>query len=138
MKDLRFTDRELDVMDALWKLDSGTVTEVREHMDADLAYTSVLKVLQILEEKGHVRHEAEGQAYRYFPTVQRAEAGRSALRRVVDRIFEGSAELTLAHLVETTPIPKRELKEMMQILKELEAQEAAAGSREEEETEDEP
>jgi len=133
--DVRFTDRELDVMGALWELNSGTVAEVREHLAADLAYTSVLKVLQILEEKGHVRHENEGQAYRYFSTVRREEAGRSALRRVVDGIFQGSAELTLAHLVQTRPIPKRELREMMQILKELEAEDTSLDERADEEDE---
>ena len=129
MGEIKLTDRELDVMAVLWDLESGTVAEVRERLDTVLAYTSVLKVLQILEEKGHVRHEAEGQAYRYFPTVRREEAGRSALKRVVDRIFQGSAELTLTHLVQTRPIPKRELKEMMEILKQLEADERSATKR---------
>lgn len=115
-EDVQFTDRELDLMSVLWRLGSGTVTEVREHLANEPGYTSVLKVFQVLEEKGHVRHEREGRAYRYFATVAPEDAGRSALRRVVNKIFHGSAEMTLAHLVEERPISKDELDRMRRIL----------------------
>ncbi|HEY0022004.1 MAG TPA: BlaI/MecI/CopY family transcriptional regulator, partial [Longimicrobium sp.] len=62
----------------------------------DLAYTSVLSALQTLEEKRFVRHEAEGRAYRYFPTVAPENAGRSVMARIRDAVFQGSAERTLA------------------------------------------
>ena len=58
--DTAFTERELDIMSVLWRRGSGTVSEVREALADDLGYTSVLKMLQILEEKEMVRHEAEG------------------------------------------------------------------------------
>jgi len=118
-QDVQFTDRELDLMSVLWMLGSGTVNEVREQLSDEPGYTSVLKILQVLEEKGHVRHEQEGRAYRYFPTVAPAEAGRTALGRIVDKIFHGSAELTLARLVEERPISKAELDRMRKILDEL-------------------
>lgn len=114
--DVTFTDRELDIMSILWRSGSGTVAEVREALDDELGYTSVLKILQILEEKGHVRHEPEGRAYRYIPTVAPEDAGRTALGRIVNKIFHGSAELTLARLVEERPISSDELARMRQIL----------------------
>jgi predicted transcriptional regulator len=114
-----FTDRELDLMSVLWRLRSGTVSEVREALGEEVRYTSVLKMLQILEEKGHVRHEDEGRAYRYFPTVKSEDAGRTALGRIVSKIFHGSTELTLARLVEERPISQRELERMKRILDEL-------------------
>jgi BlaI family transcriptional regulator, penicillinase repressor len=117
--DVQFTDRELDVMSVLWRLGSGTVNEVREHLRGEPVYTTVLRILQILEEKGHVRHEAEGRAYRYLPTVDPDAAGRSALGKVVDKIFHGSAELTLARLVKERPISEEELQRMRRILDEL-------------------
>ena len=117
--DVQFTARELDLMSALWKLGSGTVTEVRDHLRDEPGYTSVLKMLQILEEKGHVRHEMEGRAYRYFPTVAPEAAGRSALGKIVDKIFHGSAELALARLVEERPISGDELDRMRRILDDL-------------------
>lgn len=117
--DVQFTDRELDLMSVLWRLGSGTVNEVRECLQDEPGYTSVLRIFQILEEKGHVRHEAEGRAYRYFPTVGPEAAGRSALAKIVDKIFHGSAELTLARLVEERPISEDELRRMRRILDDL-------------------
>jgi predicted transcriptional regulator len=52
-----FTERELDIMNILWGEGSGTVAEVRDELPRPLGYTGVLKMLQILEEKGMVRHE---------------------------------------------------------------------------------
>jgi predicted transcriptional regulator len=127
--DVQFTERELDLMSVLWRLGSGTVAEVREQLADEPGYTSVLKILQVLEAKGHVRHEEEGRAYRYFPTVAPEDAGRSALGRVVDKIFHGSAELTLARLVEERPISRGELERMRRILDEL-AREQGGGERE--------
>jgi BlaI family penicillinase repressor len=125
--DVQFTARELDLMSVLWQLGSGTVNEVRECLRDEPGYTSVLKMLQILEEKGHVRHESEGRAYRYFPTVAPEAAGRSALGRIVEKIFHGSAELALARLVEERPISEDELERMRRILDEL-ARERKSGS----------
>ncbi|MDP2471223.1 MAG: BlaI/MecI/CopY family transcriptional regulator, partial [Candidatus Palauibacterales bacterium] len=63
---VRLTPRELDIMAVLWRRESGTVNEVWESLDDDLAYSTVLTMLRTLEAKGHVRHEAEGKAYRYY------------------------------------------------------------------------
>lgn len=117
--DVQFTDRELDLMSVLWRLGSATVTEVREQLPDEPGYTSVLRIFQILEEKGHVRHESEGRAYRYFPTVPPEAAGRTALGKIVDKIFHGSAEMTLARLVEERPISEAELERMRRILDDL-------------------
>ncbi len=118
--EVTFTTRELDVMSILWRLGSGTVREVREAMkndlDEDLGYTSVLKFLQVLEKKGHVRHEQEGRAYRYHPTVDAMDAGRTAMGRVVDKIFHGSSEAALARLVEDRPPSLDEARRMRKLL----------------------
>lgn len=118
LEDIFFTDRELDVMSVLWKEGSGTVAEVRERLQDPLGYTSVLKVLQILEEKGFVRHEEEGRAYRYLPLVEPAEAGGSALRRIVNKIFHGSTELVLARLISDRDFTPEQLARMRRILDE--------------------
>ena len=98
--EIRFTARELDVMAVLWERGPSTVAEVRRALDDELAYNTVLTVLRILEEKGHVTHEEEGRAHRYKPLVERAEAGGSALRRITRKLFSGSPELLLTRLVE--------------------------------------
>ena len=99
MDDIYFPPRELAVMSVLWRLGSASVSDVRDALEEDLAYTSVLSALQTLEEKGFVRHEAEGRAYRYYPTVEAERAGGSALARVRDAIFHGSAERMFAQMV---------------------------------------
>lgn len=116
MEEPRFTTRELDVMSILWRTGSGTVAEVREQLSDPLAYTSVLWVLQTLEEKGHVRHEREGRAHRYFPCVEPEAAGATALDRLVDKVFHGSAEMLLAQLVSERELPSAELQRMRDLL----------------------
>lgn len=95
----RFTDRELDVMGILWELRTATVSEVRERLEDDLAYNTVLTTLRNMEQKGHVGHEVEGRAHRYFPRVNREVAGEEAVDRVLETIFGGSTERLLTHLV---------------------------------------
>ena len=118
MDDLTFADRELDVMAVLWELGSGTVSEVRDRLPADLAYTTVLTILRNLETKGFLRHEEEGKAHRYFPLVQRQAAERSALARLVDRLFHGSPELLLTRLVDDPALTPEQLQRMRRQLRE--------------------
>jgi predicted transcriptional regulator len=113
-----FTDRELDVMSILWKRGSATVAEVRDELADELAYTSVLSALQTLEEKGYVRHEAEGRAYRYFALVAPEVAGENAIARILEKIFHGSAETMLAQLVSDRTLSPEELKRMRKLLEE--------------------
>jgi len=113
-----FTDRELDVMSVLWDLGSATVAEVRERLADELAYTTVLTVLRTLEQKGHVGHTGEGRAHRYHPLVKRAAAGRSALRRLVDKVFDGSPELLLTQLVSDKNLSDDELRRLRRLVEE--------------------
>lgn len=114
--DIQFTDRQLDIMNILWDRDSATVREAKDEIDEDLAYTSVLTVFQTLEEKGHVRHEREGKAYRYYPTVARDEAGRSAVGYILDRIFRNSPSALLTSLVEQQEVSDEEARELTALI----------------------
>ena len=113
--DIRFTPRELDIMAVLWERPS-TVSEVQESLPDELAYTTVLTLLRVLEEKGHVSHTTEGRAHRYAPLVERQAAGQSALRRITDRLFGGSPELLLIRLVEDDDVTDAELRRMRDLL----------------------
>ena len=116
MADLHFPPRELAVMSVLWKLGSATVTQVKDDLDEPLAYTSVLSALQTLEDKGYVRHEPEGRAYRYFPSVGAEAAGGSAIARIKDAIFQGSTERLFAQLVNNENLSRAELERMRTLL----------------------
>jgi BlaI family penicillinase repressor len=115
---IAFTDRELDVMSVLWDIGSGTVTEVRDRLADALAYTTVLTVLRILEHKGYVSHTDEGRTHRYRPLVKREVAVRSALRRLADKVFDGSAELLLTQLVSDKHLTTEELRRLSRLLTE--------------------
>ncbi len=113
-----FTDRELDVMAVLWELRSGTVSEVRERLADSFAYTTVLTVLRTLESKGFARHEDEGKAHRYFPTVARAQAGKTGVRRLIDKVYAGSTEALLTHLMSDRRLTHDKLRRMRALLDE--------------------
>jgi BlaI family penicillinase repressor len=116
VSEIYFPPRELAVMSVLWRLGSASVSEVRDALEEDLAYTSVLSALQTLEEKGYVRHEPEGRAYRYFATVAADRAGNSALARIRDAIFQGSAERMFAQMVSDKKLGRGELERMRELL----------------------
>ncbi|MDZ4673350.1 MAG: BlaI/MecI/CopY family transcriptional regulator [Gemmatimonadota bacterium] len=113
---LRLTDRELDIMTVLWDRDSGTVAEVRAVLADPLAYTTVLSVLQTLEDKGFVGHVEEGKAHRYRPLVERGAAEKSAVNRLVSSLFEGSPELLMTHLMTEQPLTPAEAKRLRMLL----------------------
>lgn len=129
MSSIRFTGREMDIMSVLWSLGSATVAEVRERIADPLAYTTVLSVLQGLEEKGYVGHEEEGRAYRYTPLVDWRTAGGSELRRLLRKVFQGSPELLLVQLVEDEALTPEQLRRIQGLVEER----LAAGERPEEE-----
>lgn len=112
------TDRELDIMTILWAKGSATASEVREALDDDLAYNSVLTMLRILEEKGHARHEEEGRAFRYYPRTARKTASRFALRRMVSRLFNGSPKLLVTELVHDRALSTDDLRALRALLDE--------------------
>ncbi len=109
MDELALGDRELDIMAILWETGSGTVTEVREKLPADLAYTTVLTILRKLETKGFLRREEEGKGHRYFPRIAQHAAQRSALGRMIDKLFAGSPELLVSHLVDEHGLSPEEI-----------------------------
>jgi predicted transcriptional regulator len=117
MSKLHLTRRELDIMSALWELGEGTVTQVRDRVDPDLAYTSISSMIRTLEIKGYVSHRrGEGKTHVYFPVIEAETAGESALGRVLDKIYGGSPLKLLAHLVEQKKLSSKELDRMKELL----------------------
>lgn len=112
------TVREMDVMNILWTLGSGTVTEVQERLPDKLAYTTVLTLLRILEQKGHVRHEPDGRAHRYLPLVEKEDAREGALGRITRKLFSGSPELVMAHLLKERGLTEEQLRRLRDLVDE--------------------
>jgi BlaI family transcriptional regulator, penicillinase repressor len=114
--EVAFTERELDVMGVLWDRGPSTVAEVQAALSDELAYTTVLTMLRTLEEKGHIAHDEEGRAYRYYPLVERSAAGASAVGRLLRKLFRGSPELLLTHLVAERGLTREQLASIRALL----------------------
>ena len=93
--------RERQILDILYARSSATAAEVREAMPDPPSYSAVRALLRILEEKGHAKHETQGTRYVYVPSVPRESARHSALSRIVQTFFDGSAAQAAAALVDS-------------------------------------
>jgi len=114
--ELQLTDREADIMQVLWARGPSLVADVQAALAAQLAYTTVLSLLRTLEAKGHVGHEMAGRGHRYFAAIQQHEAQRSALRHLTAKLFRGSTEALLTHIVsdkDMTPETARRLRNLL-------------------------
>lgn len=120
---MSLTEREMDIMSVLWALGAATVSEVQDGLEDDLAYTTVLTMLRILEEKGIVGHEKVGRAHRFHPLVEREEAGETVLDRLRDKVFSGSTELLMTHLVSDSRLNAKTLRRLRKLLDERLAEE---------------
>src|SRR5947208_16163371 len=91
--------RERQIMEVLYQRGKASASEVREAMEDAPGYSAVRAMLRVLEEKGHVKHQAEGLKYVYVPVVAREKAKRSAVRHVLDTFFGGSPGQLVAALL---------------------------------------
>jgi BlaI family transcriptional regulator, penicillinase repressor len=103
------TPLELEIMQVLWQAGPCTVAEVQPKLQAELAYTTVQTMLNVLLRKKKVKRVQEGRAYRYRPAVSRERASGSALSDLVTRMFGGSSEALLLAMVDTRQISTEEL-----------------------------
>ena len=93
--------RERQIIDVLYRRGRATAAEVMADLPGDPSYSTVRTQLRVLEAKGHVRHEDDGQRYVYSPAVPRGTVRRSALKHLVETFFDGSVEQTVAALLGT-------------------------------------
>jgi predicted transcriptional regulator len=111
-----FTERELDIMAVLWAKGPSTAAEVRAALDDGVTHNTVQKMLTILEDKGYVAHTEEGRTHRFHALVAREQAGSSALGRLIDKMFAGSAEALLTHFVRDRRLTRAELERVRDVL----------------------
>src|SRR5262249_54829049 len=93
--------RERQIIDVLYRRGRATAADVMADLPGDPSYSTVRTQLRVLEAKGHVRHEDDGQRYVYSPAVPRGTVRRSALKHLVETFFDGSVEQTVAALLGT-------------------------------------
>ena len=110
--------RERQILDILYQRGKSSASEVRQGMLDAPSYSAVRALLRILEEKGHIRHQAEGLKYVYLPTVAADKAKRSAVKHLLETFFKDSPEQVVAALldVSSTRLTSDELDRMGQMI----------------------
>jgi predicted transcriptional regulator len=105
------TPQELEIMKVVWSRGHATVRDVYEALlrDRNIAYTTVMTMMNVLEKKGHLRKKAEGRSFLYRPTRPQRQVVGSMVREFVQRVFGGSAAPLLAHLLEEEHLTSEEL-----------------------------
>ena len=113
------TDQELEIMKVVWDRGSATVREVYEELlkRRKIAYTTVMTMMGILEQKGRLKKEDADRAYVYRPAEPQGKVVGSMVKDFVKRVFNGSAKPLLVHLAETRDIRQEHLDEISKLLK---------------------
>ena len=112
------TEGELRLMKILWQLGAATVKDITDALadTENLAYTTVLSTLQTLTRKGAVKPEKQGRAYLYRPVIKQAEARRSAVRYILSRFFDGSADSLVLNILNDEEIEDETIKRLREAL----------------------
>jgi len=98
----KLTRRERQIMDILYRDGEATVADVVDKLPDPPSYSAVRATMNVLEEKGHIRHKQDGPRYVYLPAVPRDRARRAALSHLLNTFFDGSAESAVVALLQMT------------------------------------
>ena len=110
--------RERQIMEILYQRGKASASEIREAMEDAPSYSAVRAVLRVLEEKGHVKHQAEELKYVYLPTVNRDKAKRSAVKHLLETFFNDSPKQIVAALLDISSprLTREELDQMAEMI----------------------
>src|SRR6195256_6899344 len=114
------TAQELEIMKIVWRSGASTVRGVYEDLleRRKIAYTTVMTMMNILEQKGYLKKTQKDRAYVYQATRPQKQVIRGMVREFVDRVFNGSAEAFLLHLVEDRHVSESDLDEIRRMMRE--------------------
>ena len=112
------TPLELEIMHVLWNEGASNVQAVQQHLERELAYTTVQTMLNILHRKGQVKRALKDRAYFYSPVVTRSLVVGNHLSDLVERLFGGSAESLVMSLVETKHLTPKKLARLQKLIEE--------------------
>lgn len=120
------TDAELAILRVLWTHGPATVREVQSRLETDQGYTTVLKHLQIMLEKGLVTRDESGRAHVYAPAIAEADTQRRLVHDLLDRAFGGSAQQLVMRALSTEAVSPEELDQIRELLNQMEVTDDAA------------
>ncbi|MCU1328862.1 MAG: transcriptional repressor, CopY family [Bryobacterales bacterium] len=116
-RSITLTGNELEIMKIVWRLERATVRDVYEELlkERKIAYTTVMTMMKVLEQKGHLKRSAEDKAHVYQPSESRLKVVGSMVTEFLNRVFDGSAAPLLAHLVDQKHITREELAQIAKV-----------------------
>jgi len=116
------TPQELAIMKVVWKRETATVRDVFEDLSAtrSIAYTTVLTMMRILEQKGYVKKTRDDRRYVYRAVRPRQQVIGGMVREFIDRVFDGASRPMLLHLVKHTKLSEKERKALLRAIEEVE------------------
>lgn len=112
------TDLEIDIMNVVWRLGRATVRQIVDALrdQRPLAYTTVQTVLSILTQKRVVQYTCEGRAYVYSAIVQPEGVRQETIKAVVEKLFAGSSQSLVLHLIESDSVTAEEAESLRNLL----------------------
>lgn len=129
-KQIKLTKFEMEMMDALWQLGSGSVREIQEQLPLKKrpAYTTVQTIIRRLEDKGAVRRLKKiGNAFIFEPVITRQSAHQRLINELLE-LFGGSARPLMAHLAETGKLSLEDIREMEALVSEQDPESTGKGA----------
>jgi BlaI family penicillinase repressor len=116
-RSLTLTEQELEIMKIVWERESVTVRDVYEALleRRKVAYTTVMTMMKILEQKQYLKKNQDDRAYVYRPAQPKRQVIGDMVRDFVNRVFNGSAEPLLVHLVEEHNLSREDLEEIARL-----------------------
>ena len=116
------TPQELAIMKVVWRLDRATVRGVYESLrkSRPIAYTTVMTMMNVLEDKGYLEKTSNGRAHVYTPTKPRQQVVGAMVRDFIDRVFDGASSSLLLHLAKDSKLTDRQRRAVQKIIQELE------------------
>jgi predicted transcriptional regulator len=115
------TPQELAIMKVVWRLETATVRDVYEALrkERPIAYTTVMTMMKVLDDKGYLEKTMVERAHVYKPTKPRSQVVGAMVRDFVDRVFDGASESLLLHLAKDARLTERQRKAVTRIIEEM-------------------
>jgi len=116
------TPQELEIMKLVWQHGAATVRDVYEALleRRKIAYTSVMTMMKILETKGYLKKRRQDRAFLYRPAHPKNQIIGGMIREFIDRVFNGSAQPLLVHLVKSRRLREKDLQKIVRLVEESE------------------
>jgi predicted transcriptional regulator len=119
-KNLTLTPQELEIMKLVWRRGNATVRDVYEALleQRKIAYTTVMTMMKILESKGYLKKRRQDRAFIYSPTHPKNQVIGGMIREFIHRVFNGSVEPLLVHLLKSRRLRERDLRKIVRMVEE--------------------